>query len=112
MTYILILMNLDLRTSGGHEPPRALILRSTVLDFFRIGRSFGHLSHQTTKMTVVASALVKATEGTYTWSFYYTPESGEHGPRFLTGGPGAAPGGVASKNRWVYHARTGWVQFT
>ena len=34
--------------------------------------------------------------------FYYTPGSGEHGPRFLTGGPGAAPGGVASKNGWVY----------
>ena len=33
---------------------------------------------------------------------YYTPGSGEHGPRFLTGGPGAAPGGVASKNGWVY----------
>ena len=32
----------------------------------------------------------------------YTPGSGEHGPRFLTGGPGAAPGGVASKNGWVY----------
>ena len=24
------------------------------------------------------------------------------GTRFLTGGPGAAPGGVASKNGWVY----------
>ena len=35
-------------------------------------------------------------------SFFYTPGSGEHGPRFLTGGPGAAPGGVASKNGWVY----------
>ena len=33
---------------------------------------------------------------------FYTPGSGEHGPRFLTGGPGAAPGGVASKNGWVY----------
>ena len=32
----------------------------------------------------------------------YTPGSDEHGPRFLTGGPGAAPGGVASKNGWVY----------
>ena len=32
----------------------------------------------------------------------HTPGSGEHGPRFLTGGPGAAPGGVASKNGWVY----------
>ena len=31
---------------------------------------------------------------------YYTPGSGEHGPRFLTGDPGAAPGGVASKNGW------------
>ena len=31
--------------------------------------------------------------------FYdYTHGSDEHGPRFLTGGPGAAPGGVASKN--------------
>ena len=29
---------------------------------------------------------------------YYTPGSDGHGPRFLTGGPGAAPGGVASKN--------------
>ena len=28
-------------------------------------------------------------------SLYYTPGSGEHGPR-------AAPGGVASKNGWVY----------
>ena len=36
-----------------------------------------------------------------TFSFY-TPGSGEHGPRFLTGGPGAAPGGVASKNGWMY----------
>ena len=35
-------------------------------------------------------------------TFYYTPGSDEHGPRFLTGGPGAAPGGVASKNGWVY----------
>jgi len=33
---------------------------------------------------------------------HYTPGSGEHGPRFLTGGPGAAPGGVASKNGLVY----------
>ena len=33
---------------------------------------------------------------------FYTPGSDEHGPRFLTGGPGAAPGGVASKNGWVY----------
>ena len=32
----------------------------------------------------------------------YTPGSDKHGPRFLTGGPGAAPGGVASKNGWVY----------
>ena len=32
----------------------------------------------------------------------YTPGSDEHGPRFLTGGPGAALGGVASKNGWVY----------
>ena len=42
---------------------------------------------------------------------YYTPGSGEHGPRFLTGGPGAAPGGVASKNGWVYMRRwsvKGW----
>ena len=34
--------------------------------------------------------------------YYYTPGSDGHGPRFLTGGPGAAPGGVASKNGWVY----------
>ena len=34
--------------------------------------------------------------------YIYTPGSGEPGPRFLTGGPGAAPGGVASKNGWVY----------
>ena len=40
--------------------------RSKVLGIFGIGRSFGHLSHQTTKMTVVASVLVRATEGTYT----------------------------------------------
>ena len=33
---------------------------------------------------------------------FYTPGSGEHGPRFLTGGPEAAPGGVASKNGSVY----------
>ena len=33
---------------------------------------------------------------------YYTPGSDGHGPRFLTGGPGAAPGGVASKNGRVY----------
>ena len=30
----------------------------------------------------------------------YTPGSDEHGPRFLTGRPGAAPGDVASKNGW------------
>ena len=35
-------------------------------------------------------------------NYFYTPGSGEHGPRFLTGGPGAAPGGVASKNGLVY----------
>ena len=29
---------------------------------------------------------------------FYTPGSDGHGPRFLTGGPGAALGGVASKN--------------
>ena len=33
---------------------------------------------------------------------FYIPGSGEHGPRFLTGGLGAAPGGVALKNGWVY----------
>ena len=33
-------------------------------------------------------------------SLNYTTGSGEHGPQFLTGGPGAAPGGVASKNGW------------
>ena len=30
------------------------------------------------------------------------PEVANTGTRFLTGGPGAAPGGVASKNGWVY----------
>ena len=30
------------------------------------------------------------------------PEVAKTGTRFLTGGPGAAPGGVASKNGWVY----------
>ena len=30
------------------------------------------------------------------------PEVANTGTRFLTGGPGAAPGGVASKNEWVY----------
>ena len=43
--------------------------------------------------------IVTSRRGDY---FYYTPGSDEHGPRFLTGGPGAAPGGVASKNGWVY----------
>ena len=42
---------------------------------------------------------------------YYTPGSGEHGPRFLTGGPGAAPGGVASKNGWVYMRVQGGFDF-
>ena len=42
---------------------------------------------------------------------YYTPGSGEHGPRFLTGGPGAAPGGVASKNGWVYMRVQGGFNF-
>ena len=42
----------------------------------------------------------------------YTPGSGEHGPRFLTGGPGAAPGGVASKNGWVYmRAQGGFISY-
>ena len=40
-----------------------------------------------------------------------TPGSGEHGPRFLTGGPGAAPGGVASKNGWVYMRVQGGFNF-
>ena len=44
------------------------------------------------------------------WLFY-TPGSGEHGPRFLTGGPGAAPGGVASKNGWVYMRVQGGFNF-
>ena len=43
--------------------------------------------------------------------FIYTPGSGEHGPRFLTGGPGAAPGGVASKNGWVYMRVKGGFNF-
>ena len=43
--------------------------------------------------------------------FHYTPGSDEHGPRFLTGGPGAAPGGVASKNRWVYMRVQGGFNF-
>ena len=30
------------------------------------------------------------------------PEVANTRTRFLTGGPGAAPGGVASKNGWVY----------
>ena len=56
---------------------------------------------------------------TFYIDFIYTPGSDGHGPRFLTGGPGAAPGGVASKNGWVYqglliplgaHARTGGIQ--
>ena len=42
---------------------------------------------------------------------YYTPGSGEHGPRFLTGGPGAAPGGVALKNGWVYMRVQGGFNF-
>ena len=37
--------------------------------------------------------------------FYYTPGSDEHGPRFLTGGPGAAPGGGFEERVGVY-ART------
>ena len=41
----------------------------------------------------------------------YTPGSGEHGPRFLTDGPGAAPGGVASKNGWVYMRVQGGFNF-
>ena len=36
------------------------------------------------------------------WSFITPPEVANTGTRFLTGGPGAAPGGVASKNGWVY----------
>ena len=44
-------------------------------------------------------------------SSFYTPESDEHGPRFLTGGPGAAPGGVASKNGWVYMRVQGGFNF-
>ena len=40
-----------------------------------------------------------------------TPGSDEHGPRFLTGGPGAAPGGVASKNGWVYMRAQGGFNF-
>jgi hypothetical protein len=44
------------------------------------------------------------------WS-YYTPGSDEHGPRFLTGGPGAAPGDVASKNGWVYMRVQGGFHF-
>ena len=42
---------------------------------------------------------------------YYTPGSGEHGPRFLTGGPGATPGCVASKNGWVYMRVQGGFNF-
>ena len=34
--------------------------------------------------------------------FITPPEVANTGTRFLTGGPGAAPGGVASKNGWVY----------
>ena len=41
----------------------------------------------------------------------YTPGSDGHGPRFLTGGPGAAPGGVASKNGWVYMRIQGRFDF-
>ena len=42
---------------------------------------------------------------------FYTPGSDEHGPRFLTGGPGAAPGVVASKNGWVYMRVQGGFDF-
>ena len=43
----------------------------------------------------------------------YTPGSDEHGPRFLTGGPGAAPGGVASKNGWVYmRVQGGFISYS
>ena len=45
------------------------------------------------------------------WGLITPPEVANTGTRFLTGGPGAARGGVASKNGCV-HARTGWVQFT
>ena len=34
--------------------------------------------------------------------FITPPEVANTGTRFLTGGPGAAPGGVASKNGWVH----------
>ena len=43
--------------------------------------------------------------------FNYTPGSDEHGPRFLAGGPGAAPGGMASKNGWVYMRVQGGFNF-
>ena len=42
---------------------------------------------------------------------HYTPGCDGHGPRFLTGGPGAAPGGVASKNGWVYMRVQGGFSF-
>ena len=44
---------------------------------------------------------------------FYTPGSDEHGLRFLTGGPGAAPGGVASKNGWVYmRVQGGFISYS
>ena len=52
----------------------------------------------TFRMVVPTKRAVRGRYGTHN----YTPGSGEHGPRFLTGGPGAAPGGVASKNGLVY----------
>ena len=41
----------------------------------------------------------------------YIPGSDGHEPRFLTGGPGAAPGGVASKYGWVYMRVQGGLNF-
>ena len=58
--------------------------------------TFTHLLHSPNLASPSSSSL------TFTRLLIYTPGSGEHGPRFLTGGPGAAPGGVASKNGWVY----------
>ena len=44
-------------------------------------------------------------------AFITPPEVANTGTRFLTGGPGAAPGGVASKNGWVYMRVQGGFNF-